>query len=69
MLGAYVERSGERATGAWRVETPYWKVESLLSWSELLWGPAARSVNLTIGLLAAVGLGVWWRPGRGNQAG
>lgn len=60
-LNAYIELGSQLATQAWSVETPYWKVQSLLSWTQPLFGSAARSINLAIGLSTAVGLGCWWR--------
>ena len=61
-LAAYVELSQQLALSPWHVETPYWKVQSLLSWTELVVGPsAARRTNLVVGLIAAVLVGLWWR--------
>ncbi len=60
-LSAYVELGSQLATQSWSVETPYWKVQSLLSWTEPVLGSAARSVHLVTGLLAACAIGWWWR--------
>ena len=60
-LAAYVELSQHLAISRWSIETPYWKVQSLLSWTELLLGPLARRINLLLGLLSATAIGLWWR--------
>lgn len=60
-LDAYRQLSQHLALRPWDVETPYWKVQSLLSWSELFLGPTARSINLAIGVIAATCIGILWR--------
>ncbi|MCC6509287.1 MAG: DUF2029 domain-containing protein [Pirellulaceae bacterium] len=60
-LMTYIELARQLATDSWPVETPYWKVQSLISWSELVFGSNARRVNLWMGLSLAVGIGLWWR--------
>lgn len=60
-LSAYIELGSQLATQSWSVETPYWKVQSLLSWTQPLLGSAARTVNLGIGIIIAASVGLWWR--------
>lgn len=60
-LATYIELGSQLATQSWSVETPYWKVQSLLSWTQLPFGSAARPINLFVGLATAVALGWFWR--------
>ncbi len=60
-LATYVQLARQLATDAWHVETPFWKVQSLIGWSELAFGAQARQVNLSIGLVLCVGIAAWWR--------
>ncbi len=60
-LNAYIELGSQLATRTWSVETPYWKVQSLLSWSQLLLGSSARTINLAAGIGIALAIGFWWR--------
>lgn len=60
-MAAYVELGQQLAVQPWQVETPYWKVQSLLSWTELVFADAARKVNLFVGFVSAVALAAWWR--------
>ncbi len=60
-LTAYVRLGSQLATQTWSVETPYWKVQSLLSWTELVFGSNARAVNMFVGLTSIVLLAWWWR--------
>lgn len=66
-LTAYVELGRQLAWKPWLVETPYWKVQSLLSWTEPLFGSAARRVDMLFGLLSAVAIGLWWRRQRSGS--
>lgn len=66
-LAAYVELGRQLAWKPWSVETPYWKVQSLLSWTEPLLGTAARRFNMLTGLLAAIAVGIGWRRQRSSS--
>lgn len=68
-LEAYRQLSQKLALRPWDVETPYWKVQSLLSWSEFTLGPSARSINLVLGAAAALTVGIVWRMRSSNAFG
>lgn len=68
-LSDYRQLAQQLALQPWQVETPFWKVQSLLSWTELCVGESwARRTNLLMGLTAAVAVGVAWRRQAGNPA-
>lgn len=60
-LVAYADLGKQLAWKPWLVETPYWKVQSLLHWTEPVLGSSARRVNMLIGFAAAVCIGGAWR--------
>lgn len=65
----YVELAWQLALAPWQVETPYWKVQSLLSWTELAVGTSlARRTNLVVGLVSAACVALWWRRQPHTQA-
>jgi len=60
-LAAYANLGSQLAWQPWPVETPYWKVQSLLAWLEPVAGPYARGLNAALGLTSAVAMGLCWR--------
>ncbi len=59
-LKDYMALASQLASGPWGVETPYWKVESLIAWFQLLCGSSARSCQTCIGIVLAVVLAIVW---------
>lgn len=66
-LNAYLKLVEQLALQPWSVETPYWKVQSLIAWSEWLLGSAARRTNFFIGLALAIATGAVWRYHTGHR--
>jgi hypothetical protein len=61
LLGEYLGVLDRLAGAPWDVETPFWKVHGLAPYFDMLTPAYARPVTCTLGLLAACGIGWWWR--------
>lgn len=60
-LGEYLQLALDLTSGAWDIETPFWKAHSFASCFELVMPGHGRSATILIGLLASAMISIVWR--------